>query len=287
MKEAMFYKRLKDKVVNCILCPHFCVIKPGNRGKCHVRENHGGKLISLVYGRPCAIAVDPIEKKPLYHFFPGSLVLSFGTAGCNFFCLNCQNAWMSQSVPEKLQQRVYGPEDLVRMAHDRGCKGIAYTYNEPTVFYEYVHDTAKMAHKAGLKNIFVSNGFINPGPLKKLMPFMDAFSMDLKGIDDGFYRKICGGRVKPVLECLKIIKENNKHLEVINLLIPGYNDSSAKIKKLCLWIKGNLGADIPLHFSRYFPCYRLKVKATPVSSVLNAKEIALKVGLKNVHMGNV
>jgi len=285
MEEARFYKRLKDKFVQCVLCPHYCVIRQGGRGKCVVRENIGGKLFSMVYAKPCAVAVDPIEKKPLYHFMPGTKTFSIGTAGCNFFCLNCQNAWMSQSKPEDLPSKEISPGKAVSLAIGSGCKSISYTYNEPTMFYEYVYDIASLARKKGLKNVFVTNGFINPEPLKKLMRVMDAFSVDLKSIDDGFYRKVCGGSVYPVLEMLKICRK--KHVEVINLLIPGYNDGPAKVKKLCLWVKDNLGLGVPLHFSRFFPCYKLKVKATPLDMVEKARAIALGVGLKNVYMGNV
>lgn len=285
MKEAMFYKRLKNNIVHCVLCPHYCVIGLGARGKCIVRENIGGKLFSMVYAKPCAVAVDPIEKKPLYHFMPGTKTFSIGTAGCNLFCINCQNAWMSQSRPESLPSKQLNPKDVVRLAIEKGCKSISYTYNEPTVFYEYVYDTASLAKKKGLKNVFVTNGFINQDPLKKLMKVIDAFSVDLKGIDDAFYRKVCGGKVRPVLDMLKVC--SRKHLEVINLLIPGYNDSSPQIRKLCLWIKGNLGVGVPLHFSRYFPCYKMKAKVTPLSALGKAGKIAASVGLKNVFVGNV
>ncbi len=285
MKEAQFYRVLENGVVQCVLCPHYCTIKNGERGRCRVRENRKGKLFSLVYGRPCAVAVDPIEKKPLYHFLPGTKTFSIGTAGCNLACLNCQNAWMSQSRPEDIPSKHIAPEKVVDLALSSGCKSIAYTYNEPTVFYEYVFDIATIAKKMGLKNVFVTNGYINQEPLKKLMKVMDAFSVDLKGLEDSFYRKVCGGRVKPVLETLMAVRK--KHLEVVVLLIPGYNSSQVKVKKLCLWIKDNLGVEVPVHFSRYFPCYRLNVKATPVSVVLKAKAIASKVGLKNVHAGNI
>lgn len=285
MKEAQFYKKLKDKTVQCVLCPHFCTIKSGKRGKCRVRENKDGKLFTLVYAKPCAVAVDPIEKKPLYHFLPKTKTLSVGTAGCNFSCLNCQNAWMSQNNPEDVPSKSVSPEDVVKLALSRKCKSIAYTYNEPTVFFEYVFDIAKLAKKNGLKNVFVTNGYINPEPLKKLLTVVDAFAVDLKSLDDGFYKKVCGGSVKPVLETLKAVKK--KHLEIIILLIPGYNDSSVKLKKLCLWIKDNLGDSVPVHFSRYFPCYKLKAKATPIEAVMRAKSIASKVGLENVHVGNI
>lgn len=285
MKEAMFYRKLRNKSVQCVLCPHYCTIKQGKRGRCRVRENQDGKLVSLVYARPCAIAVDPIEKKPLFHFLPGTKVLSIGTAGCNFSCLNCQNAWMSQANPEDIPSRYVSPEQVVELALSKKCKSIAYTYNEPTVFYEYVYDTSRLARKKGLKNVFVTNGYINPAPLKKLLGVMDAFAADLKSLDDSFYRKVCGGTVNPVLEALMLMKK--RHLEVIVLLIPGYNDSPAKVKKLCLWIKDNLGVKVPVHFSRYFPCFRLKVMATPVETVMEAGHIASEVGLKCVHAGNV
>lgn len=284
MKEAMFYRRIKGNTVQCVLCPHYCTIKPGERGRCRVRENRDGKLMSLVYARPCAVAVDPIEKKPLYHFLPGTKTFSIGTAGCNFSCLNCQNAWMSQSKPEGIPSRDMSPEEVVRFALSNGCRSISYTYSEPTVFYEYAYDTAKLARKKGLKNVFVTNGYINQEPLKKLLGVMDAFSVDLKGIEDSFYRKVCGGRVRPVLDMLKAAKK--RHVEVVVLVIPGFNDSPAKIKKLCVWVKRNLG-DVPMHFSRYFPCYKMKAKPTTVEALVKAKNIASKAGLSKVHVGNV
>ncbi|MBM3233534.1 AmmeMemoRadiSam system radical SAM enzyme [Candidatus Pacearchaeota archaeon] len=285
MKEALFYKKLGSGIVQCELCPHFCTLKNGEKGKCKVRENRTGKLFSLVYEKPCSIALDPIEKKPLYHFYPGSKTLSLATFGCNLSCQHCQNWQISQKFIEKIREA--SPQEIIEMAKNVNSKIISFTYTEPTIFYEYMLDIAKLAKKEGMKTAMVSNGYINPEPLKQLLPFIDAFNIDLKG-NDKFYEKICGGRIQPVLKTIKIIHKAGKHLEITNLLIPGLNDSDSEIKKIVFWIKVNLSDDVPLHFSAFFPHYKLvNVKETPAETVIHAAEVARKLGMKNVHTGNI
>ena len=284
MKEALYYKKLKNNSVQCTLCPHFCVIKERNRGECKVRENKTGKLYSLVYSKPCSVAVDPVEKKPLFHFLPGSKTFSIGTAGCNLKCLFCQNYTTSQVEPEKVKSINLEPEKVVEQAIKNDCKTIAYTYNEPIVFYEYVIDTAKIAKKRGLKNIIVSNGYINEEPLKRLVMFIDGANIDLKGFSEEFYKEV-GGELEPVLKSLKILKK--KWLEITNLVIPGRNDDLKEIEKMSEWIMKNLGRGVPLHFSRFFPNYLMEnISITPLETLKKAKEVAEK-HLDYVYIGNI
>jgi len=288
MKEALFYKKLKNNIVQCQLCPHFCIIKPGKKGKCHARENQQGKLVSLVYGKPCSIALDPIEKKPFYHFYPGRMTLTLATVGCNLSCKHCQNWQISQADIKNIPNRETSPEKIIRICREYKSDIISFSYTEPTIFYEYMLDIAKLAKEQGIKCTMVSNGFINPEPLKKLLPYIDAFNIDLKSISEGFYKKICGARLSPILETLKMIHKAKKHLEITNLIIPTLNDKEKDIKKLVLWIIENLGKEVPLHFSAFYPCYKLSnLKATPASTVIHAAELAKKMGMKNVHTGNI
>lgn len=285
-KEALFWKKLRDKKVQCQLCPHFCFIKEGEKGKCHARKNIQGKLISLVYGYPCSLALDPIEKKPLYHFHPGSMTFSIATAGCNLKCLNCQNWQISQADVNEGQ--FLTPEEIVMMCWKYNSRIISFTYTEPTIFYEYMIDIAKLAKKQNLLCVMVTNGFINPKPLKELLKYIDAFNVDIKSMKEKFYRENCSARLKPVLETCKQIYKAKKHLEITNLLIPGKNTSDKEIKKLVSWIKKNLDKNIPLHFSAFFPCYKmLKIKETNPKLVIRAAGIARKMGMKNVYMGNI
>src|SRR3989344_4002025 len=284
MKEALYYKKLKNNNVQCTLCPHFCVIKERNRGECKVRENKSGKLYSLVYSKPCSIAVDPVEKKPLFHFLPGSKTFSIGTAGCNLKCLFCQNFSTSQVEPEKVKSINLEPEKVVEQAIKNDCKTIAYTYNEPTVFYEYVIDTAKIAKKKGLKNIIVSNGYINEEPLKRLAMFIDGANIDLKSFNEEFYKEV-GGELESVLKSLKILKKN--WLEITNLVIPSRNDDLKEIEEMCEWIVKNLGKSVPLHFSRFFPNYLMEnISITPLETLKKAKEVAEKY-LNYVYIWNI
>ncbi len=287
-KEALHYKKLKNKVVQCQLCPWFCTLKDTERGKCGVRENRDGLLYTLVYSRPCALNIDPIEKKPLYHFLPGSKSFSIGTAGCNLFCENCQNYTTSRSKPEDVLGIILQPEDVVKHAVKQHCQSISYTYNEPTIFYEYALDISRLAKKERIKNVMVTNGYINENPLKQLYKNIDAANVDLKGFSEAFYKKVCGARLKPVLDSLKAMKKMNIWLEVTNLVIPNCNDNVKEIKNMCLWIKKNLGVDTPLHFSRFYPYYKMvDVTPTPLETLEKAYDIARNAGMKFVYLGNV
>ncbi|MEA3515220.1 MAG: AmmeMemoRadiSam system radical SAM enzyme [Nanoarchaeota archaeon] len=288
LKECMFYEKLKENTVQCHLCPRHCMIAEGKRGNCKVRENQKGKLYSLVYAKPCAIAIDPIEKKPLYHFMPGSSVYSIGTAGCNLHCKFCQNWTTSQARPEDITPMTLTPKQLVEEAEYHGCHAIAYTYNEPIIFYEYALDCAKLAKKKGIKNIIVCNGFINQEPLKEWCKYIDAANIDLKAFTDKFYKQMTGAWIKPVLESIKILKKQGIWLEITNLMIPTLNDKPAEIKKMCKWIKENIGTTTPLHFTAFYPCFKLlDVPPTPKETLLKAKSIADKEGLKYVYVSNV
>ena len=283
----MYYIKKENNLVQCNLCPKTCIIKPNNFGNCNARKNIKGKLYSVVYNKVCSIAIDPIEKKPLYHFMKGSKVFSIGTTGCNLHCKFCQNWTTSQTKPEDNHTEIT-PERIIQETINSGCKIIAYTYNEPIIFYEYVLDTAKLSKKKGLKNVLVCNGFINQEPLKELLPYIDAANIDLKSIEDSFYRKYCDAWLNPILETLKTIKKEKVHLEITNLIIPKLNDNMKKIDELCKWIKKNLGNDIPLHFSAFFPCYKMINKeTTPKETLFKAKKIAEKNNIKYIHLGNI
>ncbi len=288
LKEAMFYDKLSDRLVKCGLCPRRCVIAAGKRGFCQVRENRGGTLYTLVYAKPVAIHIDPIEKKPLFHFLPSSSAFSIATAGCNLRCKFCQNWDISQRRPEEVTYTYLEPQDLIGQARESGSTIIAYTYTEPTIFYEYMLETARLARAQGMKNIMHSNGYINEQPLRELAKYLDAANIDLKGFTDDYYVKLTEGSLQPVLNSLKILKEEGVHLEITNLILSGYNDDDDSITRMCLWIKENLGSDVPLHFSRAFPMYRLtSINPTPVETLERARKIALDCGLKYVYIGNV
>jgi pyruvate formate lyase activating enzyme len=288
LKEALFYKKLDNKFVQCRLCPRQCTIPNNYRGYCGIRENREGILYTLSYAKPVSIHIDPIEKKPLFHFLPSTTAFSIATAGCNLKCKFCQNWEISQKRPEEVDYIYLEPEVLVKKVKDSGSPTIAYTYTEPTIFYEYMLETAKLAKEQGIKNIMHSNGYINPEPLKQLAKYLDAANIDLKGFSDDYYAKLCEGTLEPVLRSLKILKEEGVHLEITNLVLSGYNDDPQTIKKMCLWIKENLGADTPLHFSRFFPMYKLlSLNPTPAETLEKARQIALDCGLKYVYIGNL
>ena len=293
MKEAMFYEKLPggeehENVVACKLCPRKCILKNGDTGYCQSRRNIGGKLYSLVYGKPVSIALDPIEKKPVFHAWPGSTSFSFATAGCNLRCIHCQNYQIAHAKPETLKSYDLSPEEIVNEALKSGAKSISFTYNEPTVYYEYMLDIAKLARKRGLKTVWVTSGYINPEPLRLLADYLDVARIDLKGFSEDFYQKLAGASCAPVLETLKIAKEKKLHIEVVNLIIPTYNDNPDEIKSMCVWIKENLGADTPLHFTRFFPNYKLtNLPPTPVETLERARKIARDAGLNFVYIGNV
>ncbi|MBU0503552.1 MAG: AmmeMemoRadiSam system radical SAM enzyme [Candidatus Omnitrophota bacterium] len=287
-KEALYYQKLDKKSVQCRLCPRQCVISKGLRGYCGIRENRDGVLYALSYAKPVAVHLDPIEKKPLFHFLPGSQAFSIATAGCNLKCDFCQNWEISQKKPEEVNFIYTNPEEIVRQAQAIGAPAIAYTYSEPVIFYEYMLDTARIAKSKGIKNIMHSNGYINEEPLKQLCLYLDAANIDLKGFSEEFYAKVCSGSLEPVLKSLKILKSSGVHLEITNLLIPGANDSPELIKRMCLWIKDNLGADTPLHFSRFYPLYKLSsLSPTPLQALERARQIAIDAGLKYVYIGNL
>jgi len=287
LKEALYYQKLDNKRVGCLLCPRKCIIPNKKRGFCRVRENRDGVLYSLVYAKPCAIHVDPIEKKPLFHVLPGTRSFSIATAGCNLECKFCQNWQISQAGPEDIPHEDMPPERVVMLADTNNCPSIAYTYTEPTIFYEYMLDTAKLARQAGIMNVMHSCGFINEEPLRRLCGYMDAANIDLKG-SDKFYNQFCLGNREDVLRTLRILKEEGVWIEITYLLIPAINDNPDYIKETCLWIKENLGADTPLHISRFWPMYKLKnISPTPISALKDAYNIAVSAGLNYVYIGNV
>lgn len=286
---AKYWQKVKENIVQCLLCPRKCTLNIGQRGICTVRINKDGQLYTLGYGNPVAIHIDPIEKKPFFHVVPGEPIFSLAVAGCNMRCIFCQNWQISQSKPDETENYNLPPEEVVNKTIENNCRFIAYTYTEPTVFYEYMLDIAKLAKAKGIKNTMHSCGYINPEPLKELLKYMDAVNVDLKGFSEEFYAKIgLFAQLGPVLETLKIIKQAGVWLEITNLLIPGVNDDPEKIKEMCIWIKENLGDDVPLHFSRFMPHYKLNnLDPTPIEKLREAYDIAKGVGLKYVYIGNV
>lgn len=283
MKEALYYEKKEDGSVLCVLCPQLCRIRQGGRGFCGTRVNEKGVLRTINYGQISSLALDPVEKKPLYYFHPGEMILSAGTVGCNLACLFCQNWSISKQIQSPTQ--TMGSGDLIAQAKRLGSFGIAYTYNEPFVWFEFVLETARAARKAGLKNVLVTNGFVQPQPLKELLPWIDAANIDLKSIRDEFYGKVCGGRVGPVLETIKTMVRAC-HVELTNLIIPTLNDSEKDLADLVDWVAQNAGEDVPLHFSRYFPCYKMTIPPTPLKTLFLAESLAKKK-LRRVHLGNV
>jgi len=287
-KEARFWKPIGDKKIQCQLCPHNCKINDDKTGICGVRKNENGKLYTLIYASCSSIAADPIEKKPLYHFHPGTNALSLGTVGCNFKCDHCQNYSISTATPDYFNIRDIPPEEAVKLAKENGCQGIAWTYNEPTIWHEYSYDSAKLAKKAGLYTCYVSNGYINKEPLEELSPYLDAINVDVKAFHDDFYKKICKARLTPVIETCEYAKKLGLHLEVTYLVIPGYNDSVDEIKQFCNWVVEKLGSDTPVHFSRFHPDYKMtNVPMTPLDTLLKAYNIAKETGVLYPYLGNV
>jgi len=288
LMEARYYQKLEDNLIQCNLCFRGCIIKEERRGTCRNRANINGTLYTLNYGRPCAVHIDPIEKEPAFHMYPGGSIFCIATAGCNFRCLFCQNWTISQQEVENTNYEYLTPIKAVQLAKESGCDAISFTYSEPTSFYEYMYDIAKLAQEEGLKVIFHTNGAIQPEPLRALLKYMDAVVVDLKGFTDEFYTKLSSAKLEPVLQTLKIIKEEGIWLEIVNLIVPTKNDNMEDIKKMCEWIKENLGEEIPIHFSRFFPAYKLlKLPPTPISTLEQAREIALEVGMHYVSIGNV
>ena len=297
MKKALLYSRLEDDLVSCHLCSHRCQIADGKRGICGVRENHGGELYTLVYDRIISCNVDPIEKKPFYHFLPGTLSLSIATVGCNFRCRNCQNYQISQ-MPGDEQGRINGqklsPDEIVNTATRYRCTNISYTYTEPTTFFELALDTARLAldtarlaHSKGLRNNFVTNGYMTAEALQLINPYLDAANVDLKGFDDQRYRQVCGARLQPVLDTIRLMHELGIWVEVTTLLIPGHNDSESELEELARFIL-SVSPDIPWHISAFYPTYKMTDRPrTSVESIHRAGEIGRKIGLRYVYSGNI
>lgn len=281
---------LENNKIRCKLCPNMCVIIEGKAGVCTTRVNIEGKLYSTVYGYPCSLHIDPIEKKPLYHYYPGEGILSLGTFGCNLFCKGCQNFDITRvdATKEITNLKYYTPKEIINIALENNIKLIAYTYNEPTIFFEYMLDIAKLAKKKGIKNVIVSNGYINPEPLKELCKYIDAANIDIKGITEKFYRQYSKVDIKFVLNTIKKLHKEKIWMELTNLIIPELNDNLKDIKKLCEWIKDNVGTDVPLHFSKFYPYYRASnISQTPSLILENAKSIASDVGINYVYIGNL
>ena len=272
----------------CRLCPHRCKIAPDETGKCGVRRNEQGTLRSLVYGMCAAVAEDPIEKKPLFHVYPGSKVLSVGTVGCNLSCLHCQNWSLSRGDPELGRFNRMMPDSVVRIAKASGCRGVAFTYNEPTVWMEFVIDTLRLARDAGLYTVVVTNGFVEEEPWSELCGFLDAANIDVKAFSDSFYHEVCGGSLQPVLETIKIAKKKDVHVELTYLIIPGKNDEIEELEKFCCWVKNELGVDVPIHFTAFHADGQMRdVPSTPLTKLKKAADMAKATGLQHVYIGNV
>ena len=287
MTEARFYTPAGNGV-QCQLCPHQCFIKEGSRGVCRSRECREGRLYALSYGRPCAIAVDPVEKKPLNHFMPGTYCLSLSCTGCNLSCRWCQNSDISQIAPEETNYYALLPQEIVDICLKRDLPSIAYTYTEPFTWWEYMYDIAVLAHREGLKNILVSAGYVQKEPMGELLPYIDAANIDIKAMDDDIYRKYCGATLAPVLENILAMKAVGVHVEITNLLVTGLNDSEEQVEKLCRWMVENDLHNVPLHFSRFFPQYKFtEAGPTPKTTLLRARDLALSLGIKTVHLGNI
>jgi pyruvate formate lyase activating enzyme len=299
MQEASLYDRLDNQNVHCQVCNHFCTIAPGQVGVCGVRQNNQGKLYSLVYSKAVDAHVDPIEKKPLYHFLPGSRALSIGTFGCNFKCDNCLNWRISQIYEYKRKVDQYDqinwgknlpPEKIVQLAVNNNCQSIAYTYNEPTVFFEYALKTMKLAHEKGIKNVWVSNGFMSAQVLDKVIPYLDGINVDIKSMEDEFYKKICGGRVKPVLENCRWLAQSDVWLEVTTLIIPNLSDDPAMLKQLAEFIKNKLGKNVPWHLISFSADISWQMKDHPDTqkkAISRAYQIGKKAGLNYIYGGNI
>lgn len=274
--------------VQCELCPKKCLIKPGQSGDCRVRINIDGVLRTVVYGYPCSVHIDPVEKKPLFHFLPGTRILSIATVGCNLHCKNCQNWEISQANPQDSQAVFCPPEKLVELTKRYQCPSLAYTYTDPIIYYEYTFDTAKLAKEAGIHNVLVTAGYISSDPWNKLLKYVDAANIDLKSMSDEFYRDVCSATLKPVQTALVLAKAKGVMVEVTNLIIPTLNDKPEQIRELTRWIRANLGQDTPLHFSRFFPRYKMRhLPPTSAKMLDTAREIAVSEGLNYVYIGNI
>ena len=286
--EARWWEAAGGGRVRCLLCPRRCLLKPGRSGWCGVRRNDDGRLVSLVWGRPCALHLDPIEKKPFYHFLPGASAFSLSAVGCNLACKFCQNWTISRARPGEVETRDLPPAEIVEAAADAGARTIAFTYGEPVVWWEYAVDIARLARDRGIRPVVVTGAFIEPGPLRELCSVVDAVKIDLKAFDDGYYRDICSGRLEPVLDAIETVRASGTWLEIVYLVVPTLNDDHAGIRRMSRWLVERVGPDVPLHFSRFFPHYRLRdLPPTPVETLDRAREIAMDAGMRFVYVGNV
>lgn len=288
LREARYYEKLDNNTVQCHLCPRECLVREGERGFCGVRMNQNGIYYTLVYGKVAAAHIDPIEKKPLFHMFPGSEALSIATVGCNVMCKFCQNWELSQSLPKDVNMQDWPPKQVAALAQQKRCKIIAYTYNEPVIFTEYMYDTAKAGQEKGLYSVMISNGYINARPMKDLCGVLDAVKVDLKAFTQRFYRELVAGELKPVLDTLVLLKSQNVWTEIVYLVVPGQNDAVSELQQMARWVYNELGPDTPLHFSRFHPQYRMKnLPPTPIATLRKARQIAMDAGLHYVYIGNV
>ncbi len=287
-RDAMYWEKAAGGCVRCTLCPMFCVLRPYERGQCKVRVGLENRIATLVYGRPCSVAIDPIEKKPVFHLWPGSTAFSLATAGCMLGCRYCQNWQISQEYPENLDVIDLAPEQVVASAQQRGCRSIAYTYTEPTVFYEYMLATAKLAKAANIGNVMVSSGYINPEPLAELLPYLTVLKVDLKGFSERFYRTISGGSLAPVLAALEAAAKAKVLIDIVTLVVPTVNDDQATMQAMFNWIHDKLGPNVSLFLSRFHPMYRLRnLPSTPIDLLTQLREKAMASGLRYVYLGNV
>ncbi|MCX8173473.1 MAG: AmmeMemoRadiSam system radical SAM enzyme [Thermoplasmata archaeon] len=285
---ALFWEKKENNTVRCNLCNHHCIIQEGKRGICGVRENRDGELHTLIYGLYSSVAIDPIEKKPLYHFYPGSEILSYGTVGCNFKCLHCQNYTISQANVENSYLEKTTPEGVLGLAKRYKVPGVAWTYNEPTIWYEFTHDCSKLLHEHGIKSVYVTNGYIEKEPLKRIAPYLDAMNIDVKGFTEEFYAKVVHGRLKPVLETCELAYHLGIHIEITYLVIPRHNDNERELVEFVNWVKEKLSPEVPVHFTRFHPDYELMdVPPTPLATLKKAFRMAKDIGLANVYIGNV
>lgn len=287
-REASFWNIIKDNKIQCNLCSHNCKIGESQGGICGVRRNENGKLYTLIYGSCSSLTADPIEKKPLYHFYPGTNAFSMGTVGCNFKCDHCQNYSISTADSNSHYMRELKPEQVVELAKERSCQGVSYTYNEPTIWHEFCYDSAKLVKKAGLYTCYVTNGYITEDALKDISPYLDAMNIDVKAFNDDFYKKVCKARLAPVLKTCELAKELGIHIELTYLVIPSLNDSIDEVKNFCNWIVEKLGNDIPVHFSRFHPDHNLtNIPATPMETLLKIYDVAKEIGVLYPYLGNV
>jgi pyruvate formate lyase activating enzyme len=287
-KLAKYYKKLGEKKVQCQLCPHECRVADLERGTCGVRENKGGEYYTLVYGNPCSAHIDPIEKKPVFHYYPSTTAFSIATAGCNFVCKFCQNWEISQKRPEQVKTVKLPPSQVIQIAQQRGCKTVAHTYTEPVVFFEYMLDCAIVGKEKGVPNVMISNGYILEKPMRELCKYLGAVKIDLKAFSEKFYHELCVGKLKPVLDVLSILKDEGVWFEIVVLLIPTLNDSKQEINEMTKWIVKELGPGVPVHFSRYYPTFMLKnIPPTPPETLLRSRKIAMDNGVKFAYVGNI